>query len=100
MQILNDGDVAATPPFTVTFRDYDTAHIIDQIVVNDVVEGCGDKYNTAGFQWPDLAPGLHKLWVIVDDGNVITEGNETDNHKIFEFLVGGYRLQLPILVRR
>jgi hypothetical protein len=100
LQIGNNGEVAAEPPFTVTFRDYSTAFVIDQIVVNDVVEGCGDRYNTSGFQWPNLAPGMHQLLVIVDDGNAIAEEDETDNHKIFEFFVGGYQLRLPAVIRR
>lgn len=99
LQVLNNGDVAANAPFTVTFRDYYSASIIDQIVINEVLEGCGEKVRTAGFQWPNLAPGFHKLWVIVDDGNAVAEGIEMDNTRVFEIFVSGFQLRLPMIIR-
>ena len=100
LKIINNSEVAANPPFTVTFKDVDTGKVIDRIVVSDAVEGCGDKYDTVDIQWSNLALGFHKIRAIVDDGNSVVEENETDNVKVFTFFVSGYHLHLPMVVRR
>ncbi|MDF1515454.1 MAG: hypothetical protein P1S60_16715 [Anaerolineae bacterium] len=100
LQILNNSEVAATRPFTVTFRDADTGQLVEEVVVSQVVEGCGDKTTIPVIAWPNLAPGMHKLRVNVDSGRSVVEQDETDNKAVFSFFVGGYRLNLPMVVRR
>ena len=79
-QVLNNGSVATSTPFTVTFyANQALTQVIGSMVVSAAVDGCVGRPLVAQVTWADLPVGDHPFWVKVDSADNIGETNEEDN---------------------
>lgn len=81
VDIVNNGDVLATSPVTVTFYDDEAmtpADVIDSDTISNI-EGCAHRPVTASVEWSGLPSGVHQYWVKIDSGSNLVEISELDN---------------------
>ncbi|MBK7761859.1 MAG: hypothetical protein IPI46_00615 [Bacteroidetes bacterium] len=67
--------------------------MIDNVAIDSVVNATGLPSNgtaTYAFNtpWSSVQPGVHLIKAIIDDGNAITESNETNNMAVRAIIVG------------
>jgi len=105
VDVRNNGNIRAGSPFTITFySNSGLTQVIGSAVVPTPSEdfpgmtGCAARYVTVNTPWPNLSPGRHNFWVLVDSGDDIPEGpgNETDNIGQSFVLVNPSRVFLPV----
>jgi hypothetical protein len=72
--------------------------VIDSVVVTDA-GGCGRQTVDASVQWNGLTAGVHRYWVKVDSGSVITETSENDNSANGRVIVDGGGVLMPLIRR-
>lgn len=97
--IANSGNVSSTLPITVRFYDGDPAGGGVQIGTDQVIpplSGCGDSHVTQ-VEWPDVAAGVHVVYVSVDPVGVIPEADEYNNTVAQVILVATHRISLPLV---
>jgi hypothetical protein len=97
--VANSGNViTATGPVTVRFFDGDPDNGGLQIGEDQTVSltGCGDNQNLS-VVWPDVAPGAHRVFVVVDPENLIGESDEINNIASRVVVVASERALLPFI---
>ncbi|MGB3717153.1 MAG: CARDB domain-containing protein, partial [Candidatus Promineifilaceae bacterium] len=97
--VANSGNViTATRPVTVRFYDGDPADGGLQIGEDQTVSltGCGDNQSLS-VVWPDVAPGAHRVFVVVDPENLIIESDEINNIASRVIVVASERVLLPAI---
>jgi hypothetical protein len=96
--VRNSGNQDIGTPFTVTFRDASNT-IIDQVIVNDLIDGCTTQEIEITAVWDNLTPGAHTFTATVDSGGVIPETNENDNVGQGIVLIDPEQIMLPLIQR-
>jgi hypothetical protein len=97
--VANSGNViTATGPVTVRFYDGDPDNGGLQIGEDQTVSltACGDNQNLS-VVWPDVAPGAHRVFVVVDPENLIGESDEINNIASRVVVVASERVLLPAI---
>ncbi len=100
-RIANSGNLAAaTGPVVVRFYDGDPQNGGMQIGADQTVTlaGCG-RIEVVQVLWPDVPPGTHEVYVVVDEDGAITEVNELNNVANQTILVATERAFLPLISR-
>ncbi len=98
VQFVNNGDTSITMPFDVTF--YSNSGLTNEIgsaTINPILRGCARHTYTASVDWLNLPSGLHKFWVKLDSGNVVSENNESSLDNVIQgiVIVDGENVYLP-----
>lgn len=98
--IANDGNIAHTGPVVARFfagAPYSGVQIGGDQVVNDL-PGCGAT-KVVSVTWPNVLPGSHPVYVIVDPDGAISESDESDNVLTDRVLVSSRQVFLPMVYR-
>ena len=98
--VVNNGDVAFTGPVVVRFYA-GTPSSGQQIGVDQLVmalPGCAAT-TTVSVTMPNVPPGRHLVYVVVDPEGQISESDKTDNVLTGHVLVATQRLFLPLVSR-
>lgn len=99
--VVNNGDVAFTGPVVVRFYA-GTPSSGQQIGADQLVmalPGCAAT-TTVSVTMPNVPPGRHPVYVVVDPEGQISESDKTDNVLVGHVLVATQRLFLPMVHRR
>ncbi len=100
-QIANSGNLAtATGPVVVRFYDGDPQGGGVQIGADQTVTlaGCG-RVAVVQVLWPNVPPGAHVVYVVVDEDGDFAEVNEANNIASQTILVATERTFLPVISR-
>ena len=96
--IANSGNmVTDTGSVTVRFFDGNPDNGGTQIGGDQSVSlrGCGDN-ETVSVVWPDVAPGAHRVFVVVDPDGSIEESDEINNTASRVVIIASDRVFLPL----
>jgi hypothetical protein len=99
--IANSGNLTEpSGPALVRFYDGPPQSGSSQIGSDQFVSvaGCG-RTAEAVITWPNVAPGVHTVYVWVDPNNEISETNADNNLKQFTVLVADPSIFLPVVAR-
>ena len=97
--IANSGNIVTkTGSVVVRFFDGDPDNGGVQIGIDQIVSlrGCGDN-QTVSVTWPNVAPGNHQVFVVVDPEGQIEESDETNNTASRLVIIASHRASLPLL---
>jgi hypothetical protein len=100
-RVANSGNLAETTgPVVVRFYDGDPQSGGMQIGADQTVTlaGCG-RVDVVELLWPNVPPGTHEVYVVVDEDGAFTEVNEGNNMASQTILVATERSFLPIIDR-
>jgi hypothetical protein len=100
MQVANSGHTFSPHTAAVRFYDGDPANGGELIGGEQMVtlSGCGDEA-TASVQWPNVAPGIQRVYVSVDPAGSIVETNEQNNVTSHLIVFVTNHLFLPLVQR-
>jgi hypothetical protein len=97
--IANSGNmITNTGSVVVRFFDGDPDDGGTQIGGDQSVslQGCGDN-ETVSVTWPDVAPGVHRVFVVVDPDSSIEESDEINNAASRVVIIASNRVFLPLI---
>jgi hypothetical protein len=97
--IANSGNmITETGTVTVRFFDGDPSNGGVQIGGDQTVSlrGCG-HHETISVVWPNLTPGVHPLYVVVDPDLEIDDSDRSNNTAYRPILVAAHRAFIPLL---
>jgi hypothetical protein len=100
-RIANSGNLTEpTGPAAVRFYDGDPQAGGTQIGTDQMVilSGCG-RNEVVSVTWPNVPPGAHEVYVVVDPDGDFGETNETNNVASQTILVATERQFLPLIAR-
>lgn len=98
--VMNNGSVATSVPFTVTFySDAAMTQEISTALVDESIGGCVREAVEVSVSWPDLDPGLNKFWGVIDSGNDVASEDKSDNVFTGFVLVDPVQVFLPTVMR-
>ncbi len=101
VEVRNNGNVEAQPPYTVTFyADSALQQPIGSAQVTTSLAGCARRTTRVVVPWEGLSPGKHQFWVKVDATNAIVEGREDDNVASGVAFVAPHQVLLPLTARQ
>ena len=98
VSIRNNGNIATTAPFTVTFRDA-ANQVISAIAVTGEVGGCARREVAVSTVWSGLTEGANFYSATIDSEGDIVESNEGDNVAEGYVLVQPQQGFLPVINR-
>jgi subtilase family serine protease len=97
--IANSGNmITETGSVTVRFYDGDPSSGGVQIGADQTVSlrGCGDN-ETVSVTWSDLAPGVYRLFVVVDPEDDIVDADPSNNTASRLVIVATDRIYTPLI---
>lgn len=97
-RVSNVGNVAITQPITISFLDGEGYPIGPDQVLSDTIAGCAEV-KEATMVWSNVTPGAHVVRVVVDPGDEVSEGSETNNEVYGVVLVAKEQVFLPLISR-
>lgn len=84
----NTGHVVSNQPVKVTlFENRDNPRVVTQKTINSDLYGCGMNSAAASFTWVADKIGINEYWIRLDQGNTISELDETNNEVNGIFIV-------------
>lgn len=100
VDILNNGSMDSSIPFTITFyADSQLSQPIGSTIFAGTLRGCSTGPRRVSVRWDGLSAGVHPFWVKLDSSNMVAEEDETDNIISGTVTSYGYGIFLPIMLR-
>ncbi|MGD8856443.1 MAG: CARDB domain-containing protein [Chloroflexota bacterium] len=104
--VLNNGTLRVDRTFTSTFyADADLTQEIGSIQIPapnasfSGLTGCTVRRLAIQTEWPDLTPGLHEYWVVVDSDQRVPESSGIDNIARGIVIVNPVQVRLPTVLK-
>jgi hypothetical protein len=97
-QVSNVGNIAITHPITIRLEDSARVPIASDRAITGGLTGCAATGEVT-VTWPNLPPGAHTVYAVVDPEGTVSESNEDNNEVEGTILVAAARIFLPLTLR-
>ncbi len=100
VQVVNNGHIATEAPVTVNVYEGspEEGALIGTVPLPSGLDGCG-TWGVVTVVWPNVSPGAHPVFVVVDPADIVAESDESDNMLAKTVMVATMRLWLPLILK-